>query len=92
MFTFKEPKIVTAIPIDGIKSYLSELGALESGTDRTGAQVYGYAGLEIEIAVFKDEVLPNLGLEKHTVSVRGDKEKTEEFLNAFVYRFLSIGG
>jgi len=87
MFTFKEPKIVTAIPVDGIRNYLDEIGAR-----KTSALVYEYAGLEIEIAAFKDKTLPNLGLEKHTISVHGDKEKAEEFLNAFVYRFLSIGG
>ena len=87
MFTYKERKIHSAIPISEIKAYLFTLGAEE----RPGS-VYEYKGLEIEVTPYQGDVFPNLNMPRHTIDVRGDKALAEEFLTAFRLRFMSAGG
>jgi hypothetical protein len=87
LFTYKECKIVSAVPIAEIKKYLFELGAVEKP-----GQKYEYAGLEIVITANTDNALPTLGIQRHNIDVLGNRTLAEEFLNAFRLRFLSAGG
>jgi hypothetical protein len=87
LFTYKECKIVSAVPIAEIEKYLCELGAVEKP-----GQKYEYADIVIEISVNTDNALPILGIQRHTIDVSGDRTQAEEFLNAFRLRFLSAGG
>ena len=87
LFSYKEQKIISAVPIAEIKDYLHELGA----TEKPG-QKYDYTGLEIEISAFTDDTFPDLGIPRHTIAVHGDPVLAEEFLTAFRFRFLSAGG
>ena len=87
MFSYSEPTILSAIPLDEIKAYLLELGGKE-----TPGPIYEYAGLAIEITPYSDASLPNLGIPRHRIYVRGDRALAEQFLTGFRFRFLSAGG
>ena len=87
LFTYKSNKIISAVPLSEIKEYLTGLGAIEKN-DRK----YSYSGLEIEVAPYNDESLPDIGIPRHTVTVDGDKTKTDDFLTAFRLKFMSAGG
>ena len=87
MFSYKEPKIISAVPIAEILDYLHELGA-----KKKNGQKYVYAGMEIEITPYKDDKFPDLGIPRHTIAVQGDQISAEKFLTAFRFRFLSAGG
>ena len=98
MFSYKELKIVSAVPIAQITAYLCELGAVESpapGPDPdkvTNGRRYDYAGLEIEITANEDDAFPDIGVPRHTIAVHGDRALAEDFLTAFRLRFMSAGG
>ena len=87
MFTYDEYKIISAVPLTEIKEYLLGLG----GEEKPG-QVFEYAGLEIEIRPVIDNKLPDLGIPRNAINVRGDKTLSEKFLTAFRFRFMSAGG
>ena len=87
LFTYNEPKIISAVPLAEIKEYLHELGSSE----KTGLN-YEHNGLGIAITPCNDNTYPDLGLPRHVIEVQGDPEKAEEFLSAFRFRFLSAGG
>ena len=87
MFTYEECRILSAVPIAEIRKYLDGLGAVEKP-----GQKYEYEGLTIEITASADNALPNLGIQRHTIDVTGNRALAEEFLNAFRLRFLSAGG
>jgi len=96
LFSYKELKIVSAVPIAQITAYLCELGAVEapgSGPENvTNVRRYTCAGLEIEITANKDDAFPDIGIPRHTIMVFGDKTLAEDFLTTFRLRFMSAGG
>ena len=87
MFSYKELKIISAVPADDIFGYMREIGASE----KTGG-LYEYGGLEIEISVYIDNALPELGIIRYLIEARGERSAAEDFLTAFRFRFLSAGG
>ena len=87
LFTYKEPKIISAVPLAEIKEYLRELGISEK-TELN----YEYNGLGIVITPCNDDTFPDLGLPRHVIEIHGDPVRAEEFLSAFRFRFLSAGG
>ena len=87
MFTYSECKILSATPLAEIKKYLFGLGAREFS-----GQTYHYADIKIIITPYTDETLPDLGISRHIIEVSGDKNRAEEFLTAFRFRFMSAGG
>ena len=87
LFSYKEFKIISAVPIAEILDYLHELGARENP-----GKTYDYEGLEIEIAAYNEDTHPDLGIPRHTIAVQGDPILAEKFLTAFRFRFLSAGG
>ena len=87
MFNYKDQKIISAVPVVQIKDYLQELGAVEKSDHK-----YDYKGLEIEITPYNDNAYPDLGFPRHTIKVHGDLSMAEDFLTAFRFRFLSVGG
>jgi len=87
LFTYKEQKIISAVPLADIKKYFHELGAAEDPEHK-----YAYAGLEIEVSPYIDEALPDLGISRHTINVTGDPTLAEEFLTAYRFKFMSAGG
>ena len=87
MFSFKECKVISAVPIAEIKKYLHELGASEKP-----GQKYDYGSLEIKIAAYNDTAFPDIGVPRHTITVNGEKALAEDFLTSFRFRFLSAGG
>jgi len=99
LFTYKEQKIISAVPIDEIKDYFKELGAMivpdqadaPEHPEKTGLK-YNYADLEIEVIPYIESGYPNLGMQRHTIIVRGDKTLAEDFLTSYRFRFMSAGG
>ena len=93
MFTYKEQKIISAVPITDIKEYFEELGAVEKNgqPEQTGLR-YDYADLEIEITPYNENGFPDLGIQRHTIKVCGDTKLAEDFLTSFRFRFMSAGG
>jgi len=87
MFTYKELKIVSAVPVMDILDYMNEIGAV-----CMNESVYSYNDLEIEITLFNDDSLPELGITRYQIEVQGDRTAAEEFLTAYRFRFLSAGG
>jgi len=87
LFTYSEHKIISAVPLADIESYLNELGA----TARSGQQ-YDHKDLMILITPYDSDVYPDLGIPRHTITVEGDKASAEDFLTAFRFRFMSAGG
>ena len=87
LFTYKNNKIISAVPAADIEAYLTGLGATKE-TD----QIYTYAGLEIEVVPYNDDSLPDIGVPRHLITVCGDKTETEDFLTAFRFKFMSAGG
>ena len=92
MFTYNELKIVSAVPVARIREYMDEIGANELAAGEKHGLVYKYNDLEIEITACSDVAFPEFGISKHIISVTGGKTPAEEFLTAFRYRFLSVGG
>ena len=98
MFSYKELKIISAVPIAQITAYLCELGAVEApgpgpvSENVTNGRKYDCAGLEIEITANEDDAFPDIGVPRHTIAVHGDKNLAEDFLTAFRIRFMSAGG
>ena len=93
MFSYKECKIISAVPIAEIKDYLHKLGAV-SEYEIQGKQgiVYNYAGLGIEITAYTNGTLPDIGVPRHLIVVHGDRKIAEDFLTAFRFNFMSAGG
>jgi len=105
LFTYKEQKIISAVPITEIKEYFEELGAIikpeqTEGSykpdkleqqDKTGLK-YDFKDLEIEINPYIENGFPDLGIQRHTIIVRGDTTFAEEFLTSFRFRFMTAGG
>ena len=96
MFTFKEHKIISAVPITEIKEYFEELGAVRKPgqteqPDKPGL-TYDYTDLEIEIIPYTENGFPDLGIKRHTIIVRGDTNLAEDFLTSYRFRFMSAGG
>ena len=100
MFEYKEHKIISAMPLDDIKSYLCEIGGIEKLKQHQDEQLgdakccelnYEYLGLEIKIHIENGD-LAKLNIPKHTISVQGDKPTAEKFLTDFRFRFMSAGG
>jgi len=87
MFHYNSHKIISAVPLADILKYFSELSA-----KKLSDCIYKYNGLEIEITPYSDDKLPDLGILRHTIEVRGDKIPAEQFLTDFRFRFLSAGG
>jgi len=88
MFNYSSYKIISAVPLSDILSYLNnELSALKLSDSS-----YKYNGLEIKITPYLDNKLPNLGISRHTIEAKGDKASAEQFLTDFRFRFLSAGG
>ena len=87
MFTYNEFKIISAVPIAQIKEYFHELGAVENTE-----QKYDYKELEIEVTDHNDDKYPDLGIQRHTITVHGDPILAGDFLTAFRFRFMSAGG
>jgi len=87
IFTYKEPKIISAVPVSEINEYLRELGC-----DEKPGSKFRYNGLEIEITPCDDHSYPDLGIPRHMITVNGDKADAENFLSAFRFKFLSAGG
>ena len=90
MFTYRELKIISAVPISQIMGYLNELGAVRIET-ACGLK-YELAGLEIDINQLENDPYPDIGVPRHTIQVHGDKKTAQDFLTAFRFRFLSAGG
>ena len=99
MFTYKEQKIISAVPITEIKEYFEELGAMikpeqleqTEQPDKPGL-TYDYTDLEIEIIPYIENGYPDLGIQRHTIIVRGDTNLAEDFLTSYRFRFMSAGG
>ena len=93
LFSYKECKIISAVPITEIKDYLHELGAVPE-YENQGKQglKYNYAGLGIEITAYTNGTLPDIGVPRHILEVHGDRKLAEDFLTAFRFNFLSGGG
>jgi len=93
LFSYKECKIISAVPIAEIKDYLHKLGAV-SEIEIQGKQglKYNYAGLGIEITAYTNGTLPDIGIPRHELAVHGDRKMSEDFLTAFRFNFLSGGG
>jgi len=87
LFTYKEHKIISAVPIEDIRKYFRELGATEKPEHK-----YDYAGLEIEVVLYSDDTLPDLGISRHKISINGDPALAEDFLTAYRFKFMSAGG
>jgi len=87
LFSYKEHKIISAVPLADIEAYFNELGAEE-----ISRLMYEYKDLEIELTAYDSDVYPDLGIPRHTITVGGDKTSAEEFLTAFRFRFMSAGG
>ena len=87
MFSYREHKIISAVPLEDIKKYLQELGASESPEMK-----FGYKELEIVVTPFSDDTYPDLGIPRHTIVVNGDLLSAEDFLTNFRFRFMSAGG
>ena len=87
LFTYKEFKIISAVPVSEINEYLRQLGAVE----KPGSK-YDYAGLEIEVTLTKDDTFPDLGMTRHTITVHGDPSLAGDFLTAYRFKFMSAGG
>ena len=87
MFSYKEHKIISAVPLADIEVYFNELGAAE-----ISRLMYEYKGLKIKLTVFDNDVYPDLGIQRHAITVSGNKTSAEEFLTAFRFRFMSAGG
>ena len=87
LFTYKEFKIISAVPISDIKAYLQELGAVEKP-----GQKYDHNGIEIIVTLNKDDTFPDLGVPRHTITVNGDPSLAEDFLTAYRFKFMSAGG
>ena len=93
MFSYKECKIISAVPIAEIKDYLNDLGAVpECEIQGKQGLKYNYAGLGIEITAYSDGTLPDIGIQRHKLVVHGDRKLAEDFLTAFRFNFLSGGG
>lgn len=87
LFSYKECKIVSAVPIADIKAYLHEIGAKEADGLK-----FDYTDLKIEITAHESDTYPDLGIPRHTITVHGERATAEDFLTAFRFRFLSAGG
>jgi len=93
LFTYKECEIISAAPIAEIKDYLQKLGAVpECGVQGEQGLKYNHAGLEIEITACTNGTFPDIGLPRHKLTVHGDRKLAEDFLTAFRFKFLSVGG
>ena len=87
MWSYKDNKIISAVPVIEIARYLDELGAVE-----TDKQKYNFNGLTIEIVTYDGDAYPDIGIPRHTITVYGEKEPAEDFLTKFRFKFLSAGG
>ena len=90
MFTYRELKIISAVPLTQIMEYLKELGAVRIET--TCGLKYELAGLDIDISQLENDPYPDIDVPRHTIEVHGDKKAAQDFLTAFRLRFLSAGG
>ena len=90
MFTYRELKIISAVPISQIMGYLDELGAVQAET--ICGLKYELADIVIDINQLENDPYPDIGAPRHTIQVHGDKKSAQDFLTAFRLRFLSAGG
>ena len=87
LFTYKEHKIISAVPLPEIREYLREIGAVEKP-----GKNYDFPGLEIEVVLYEGDDFPDIGVSRHTITVHGDPSAAEDFLTAYRFKFMSAGG
>ena len=88
MFTYSGLSIDSAIPIQEIYDYFSEIGV-----KRCNGSMYTYRGLEIEVAPSNLADYPSLNIIRHRITVlSGGRSEAENFLTDFRMRFMSAGG
>ena len=94
MFTYTELKIISAVPLTEILEYFRGLGAVDTGykASLTEGLLFNYNDMEIKITGYHDPALPELGIKRYQIELRGERAAAEEFLTAYRFHFLSAGG
>jgi len=87
MFTYNRLEIISAVPIDDIMAYFSQIGAKQVlfGT-------YVLEDIEITVTPYEITTFRFFNAPRHAIYVTGDRATAEQFLTNFRLRFLSVGG
>ena len=88
MFSYSNLSIDSAIPIQEINDYFTEIGVT-----RCQNNTLKYQDLEIEITPSNLTCFPSIDIARHRISITsGERAAAESFLTDFRMRFLSAGG
>ena len=92
MFSYKDFKLISAVPIAQILGFMHKRGAIINTDSPHDTHVFTLDTLTIEITLYDGTDYPELGILRHTITVQGEQEASKNFLDEFRLRFLSAGG
>jgi len=88
MFTYNNLSIDSAVPLQEILDYFTEIGVVISPNG-----TYLLKDLEFEVVPYENEILSSFSIPRHRITIlTGERTVAENFLTNFRLRFLSAGG